>query len=150
MSDVKIPKLEDAELTRRQALHLPLVRRDGRFLTVPKHNVKQMSYPWIEKLGPEVNPGPVVGTALTLHGYGYAGFFKPSVAEVLCQIPEGLVDVPTWFLVTGPDTAADFYKSLESEDEALVREMLEAPPDDSVHRAFDAGFHTARTVFFKR
>lgn len=147
---VSIPKIGDAEVERRRALHLPLVLRNGSYLTVPPHDIRSTAYPWLEKLGAPATPGRLLGAALTLHGYGYHGFFKPSVHEVLCQVPQALLDVPTWFVVHGPDTADDFYKSLDSEAEALVREVMEEGPDDSVKRAFDAGFHTARTLFFAR
>lgn len=147
---IRIPTLKKDETNRRAEVHLPLKVRDGKALQVPKHNIKEFSYPFSLTFGGEIQPGKIVGSAFTLHEYGYAGVFKPSVYEVICQIPKDLVDTPTWFIICGPQTAADFYRSMESEDEARVREIMEAPDDDSVRKAFDAGFHTARTIFYER
>lgn len=147
---IRIPTLKKEETSQRAAFHLPLKVRDGKAFQVLEHDIKNMSFTWGEKFGGKVRPGKILGSALTLHSYGYAGFFKPSVYEVLCQIPKELVDTPTWFIVNGPNTAADFYRSMESEDEAKVREIMEVPDDDSVRKAFDEGFHTARTIFYER
>ena len=44
----------------------------------------------------------------TYHSYGYYGCFKPSVAEVLAQIPDDIVDqVVAFEIVWSPETAAD-------------------------------------------
>jgi hypothetical protein len=62
-----------------------------------------------------------------LHRYGYHGFFKPSIAEVLCQMPAGLD--ADFFEVIGPETAEDLNNELD---------------------ALKAGFHVATTIFYKR
>ena len=62
----------------------------------------------------------------TYHSYGSYAFFKPSVAEVLAQIPEDLVDQVTHFeIVWSPDTAADLH-----------------------NEACDAKYHTATTRLY--
>lgn len=38
----------------------------------------------------------------TLHGFGYHGFFKPSVAEVIFQIPPEIISQVDYFCVYGP------------------------------------------------
>jgi hypothetical protein len=65
----------------------------------------------------------------TLHTYGYHGMFKPSVAEVLEQIPEEYLDETVAFETHGPETVHD-----------LNRE----------HDALDAGFHVAETILYRR
>ncbi len=61
----------------------------------------------------------------TYHTFGYHGFFKPSIAEVLAQIPEEHLDkVVAFEIVSGPETTDD----LNREGEAL-----------------NAGYHVATT-----
>ena len=70
-----------------------------------------------------------LGTIATLHAWGYYGVFKPSIAEVLAQIPAGYLDEVVAFEVAGPKDAED----LNREKEAL-----------------DAGFHVARTTLYAK
>lgn len=66
----------------------------------------------------------------TYHTYGYYGFFKPSIAEVLAQIPMEYLDkVVAFEIVESPQTADD----LNREREAL-----------------DAGYHVAVTRLYVR
>jgi len=63
----------------------------------------------------------------TLHHYGHYALFKPSVAEVLAQIPFEYVTKTDFFYLEGPDTADD-----------LNKELL----------ALDAGFHVAMCTLY--
>ena len=63
----------------------------------------------------------------TLHTYAYYGFFKPSIAEVLAQIPSHLVDSVIAFETKGPGDADDLN-------------------DD--RSALNAGFHAATTILY--
>ncbi len=66
----------------------------------------------------------------TYHTYGYYGFFKPSIAEVLAQIPAELLDkVVAFETVERPETVDD----LNREREAL-----------------NAGYHVATTRLYVR
>ena len=66
----------------------------------------------------------------TYHGYGYYGIFKPSIAEVLAQIPTELIDrVVAFEIIDWPRDASD----LNREREAL-----------------DAGYHVATTRLYGR
>lgn len=47
-----------------------------------------------------------------IHRYGYYGMFKPSIAEVLSQIPEHeLIFVNAFEIIKYPNTAADFKRN---------------------------------------
>ena len=51
-----------------------------------------------------------IGAFKCLHGYGYYGLFKPSIAEVLSQIPYGFIDEANAFeIVEAPERAEDFH-----------------------------------------
>ena len=66
----------------------------------------------------------------TYHGYGYYGLFKPSVAEVLAQIPGNLIQQTYGFeIIRIPQTAEDLNTDIE-----YVRE----------------GFHLAITRLYKK
>lgn len=66
----------------------------------------------------------------TYHAWAYYGFFKPSIAEVLAQVPEELLEIVVAFeIVQSPETAEDLNKY----------------PD-----AFDAGYHVATTQLYVR
>jgi hypothetical protein len=64
----------------------------------------------------------------TYHAYGYYGMFKPSIAEVLAQIPEEYVDkIVAFEIIKSPETAKDFNYDLA---------------------AFNAGYHVATTRLY--
>lgn len=47
-----------------------------------------------------------------IHKYGYPGFFKPSIAEVLAQIPEDEIPfVDAFEIINEPKTSDDFHKN---------------------------------------
>lgn len=78
----------------------------------------------------EPAPGLVpYATIKTLHRYAYYGFFKPSIAEVLSQIPAELVGRAVGFTCDGPETSDD-----------LNAELI----------ALDAGFQVATTTLYER
>ena len=80
----------------------------------PLDKLRGCSYIWEpEDVGEKVAASGIVlkpiGAFKCLHGYGYYGLFKPSVAEVLSQIPYGFVDEAKAFeIVEAPETAEDF------------------------------------------
>ena len=67
---------------------------------------------------------------ITFHSYAYVGFFKPTIAEVLAQIPADIIDqVVAFEMMESPENACD----LNREREAL-----------------EGGYHTATTRLFAR
>jgi hypothetical protein len=106
----------------------PLVVRDGKlFDTLPQDDLRETSYAWVEPLGSEATGLLAAKTVVTLHTFGFYGFFKPSVAEVLAQAPDDWATYAA-FSVAGPRTTDD-----------MGRDQL----------AFDAGFHVAVTTFYR-
>jgi hypothetical protein len=64
----------------------------------------------------------------TYHSWSYYGFFKPSIAEVLAQIPEEHLDkVVAFEIVQKPESMEDMRRESE---------------------AFNAGFHVAKTRLY--
>lgn len=63
----------------------------------------------------------------TYHTYGHPAMFKPSIAEVLAQIPDDLLGSVSAFEVSGPGHVDDINRERE---------------------ARDAGFHVAETILY--
>lgn len=64
----------------------------------------------------------------SFHTYGYYGFFKPSIGEVLAQIPADLIEMVRYFeIIESPETKDDMAKEPE---------------------AFYAGYHVAKTRLY--
>jgi hypothetical protein len=130
-----IPQCEDSELLARLHRVQPLVRDEGGKLKAilldemfhDIANARNYSYLWNYML--PTDPGELVEVAQvqTLHTFGYLGLFKPSIAEVLCQMPSDLD--ADFFEVVGPNTSVD----LNAERDAV-----------------NAGFHVATTIFYKK
>lgn len=124
---MKIPKLTNERLAELQATIKPVIR-DGKDLWyIEDVDPRNIAFTWDPKPTEKATGLKLLCTARTLHTYGYHGFFKPSIAEVLAQVPADLVDKAVAFEVNGPGTADD----LNQEKEAL-----------------DAGFHVAQTSFY--
>lgn len=90
----------------------------------------RIAYTWDPKSADKAKGLKPLCDITTHHTFGYHGFFKPSIAEVLAQIPaEHLDKVVAFEIVEGPETADD----LDREREAL-----------------NAGYHVATTRLYVR
>lgn len=114
----RIPKIEKSELDRRLKLIFPCSKKDNEVFKMKNCGdpVKQ-SFSWNFKQGESVGlishdglsvrdrpaehgkdswylkkVADKVGEFLTLHGFAYYGFYKPSLEEVLAQLPAELFD----------------------------------------------------------
>lgn len=122
-----IPPLTAAKLKELAARIVPLVERDGALWYIEPVDLTNVAFSWDPKLVRKAEGLTPIGLIRTLHTYGYYGMFKPSIAEVLAQIPESYLEKTVAFRVVGPDTADD----LNREKEAL-----------------NAGFHVAETTLY--
>jgi hypothetical protein len=111
-----IQKIDEKELSRRLKLISPCVQKEREIVKMEKYGdpIKQ-SFSWSYKEGDVVGTvsfdgisvrdrpaegggwylkqvADKVGEFLTLHGFGYYGFYKPSIEEVLSQLPAELFD----------------------------------------------------------
>ena len=87
------------------------------------HELSEVSYLWLNDISDydtEVNltDYSVLADVKMLHSYGFYGFFKPSVAEVISQIPEEYLSETVAFqIIYSPDTCDDlnlFKKELDA------------------------------------
>ena len=130
MYNVSIPDISDEELLRRYQKIKPIVEVGGvkYFLReFSKNELKNQSYiNEVEKdIVKKVNMRlfvPCIGQDFEcIHKYGHPMFFKPSIAEVLAQIPDGQVDfVDAFEIIEFPQV-----------DNELIRNKI----------VFDNGYH---------
>ena len=89
-----------------------------------------VAYTWDPKAANKAPGLKPLCDIITYHTYGYYGFFKPSIAEILAQIPaEHLDKVVAFEIVGSPETADDLNEE---------------------HEALNAGYHVATTRLYVR
>lgn len=133
-----IPEMDENELVKCYAHISPIVKKeDGKSFYLRRLSDKEISnkaYTWLtdkSDYGDEVDYTKLEEIAVLsmLHTFGYYGFFKPSVAEVIRQIPCELLDQTIAFeMISKPNTVADLNHSKE---------------------ALNAGFHVSAVRLYK-
>lgn len=132
---VEIPRITTKRLEELLKTIKPLVRDDNNVLchiNIEGADLKNTSFTWSPKITEKAEGLEVIHKIKTLHTYGFPGFFKPSIAEVLAfisKIDQIYLQNIHAFEVVGPDDVYD----LNIEKEAL-----------------DAGFHVAKTILYKK
>ncbi len=102
----------------------------GRLHYIRPVDPRSVAYTWEPKHTKEARGLQPIRDITTLHTYGFYGFFKPSIAEVLAQIPEDILDsVVAFEIVKHPETADDLNKDID---------------------ALNAGFHVATTRLYTK
>jgi hypothetical protein len=128
-----IPKIEDADLKALAKRIRPVARKDAAgapYYIVGKIDLRNESYLWDPEFGKEATGLTPLMQIRTYHTYGYYGFFKPSIAEVIAQIPVQVRDRVVAFEITNrPEHASD----LNGQRDAL-----------------NAGLHVAMTILYAR
>lgn len=82
--------ITDDVLAERLARFTPLVMKDGTASRFDLPDLRRTAYTWEPKNLQAVEIIEDIMTSPTHHGCGYYGFFKPSIAEVLAQVPADL------------------------------------------------------------
>ena len=107
-----IPLMPLEEIESRAERIKPII--NGKVVDCP--DLVSTAYTWDPKFKDEVLPElKVLQTICTYHGYGHYSLFKPSIAEVLAQIPDDLLQqVVAFEIVDRPETAEDLNKHLDA------------------------------------
>lgn len=123
-----IPKITDGRI-KKYAGVAALKRKGKELFMAGKHDVRGTSWPWIDVGEMKKYRGKLKEKCRirTLHSYGYHGFFKPSVAEVLAQATDEQLSDVVAFETLGPETVSDLNKHREELNE---------------------GFHVAETILY--
>jgi len=104
---MKIPEISREELESRYEKIKPLILKDGGLYYIKRpDSLTSIAYTWDPKPTNKAECLEPVTTIKTLHTYGYYGMFKPSVGEVLSQIPGHLLDTVCAFHLRGPQEAS--------------------------------------------
>ncbi len=118
--EFSIPRLDYDELRRRADAIKPLVRSDVGVLNyIEEPSLSQVSFIWDPVVTDAAEGLEEVTRIVTLHTFGYAALFKPSIAEVLSQIPEDMLEQVKAFEIFGPATADDLNANLEELQESF-------------------------------
>ena len=126
---MKIPDVTDARIVDvLETIRPVVVNNNGTLWYVAIADPRRFSFSFDPKILYRADGLVRTRTIRTLHTFGYVGFFKPSVAEVVAQLPEDLDGIVA-FSVEGPDTMAD----------------VMADPAE-----YEAGFHVATTTLYSR
>lgn len=80
-------KIDDIVLAERLKRFTPLILTGGRLWRIEDVDPRRTAFTWNPKPTTEVEAREIVATP-TFHSCGYAAFFKPSISEVLAQMPD--------------------------------------------------------------
>lgn len=129
MEQTYIPDMADDVVDQLGTRIRPIVRFEGAAHYIQPVDLRRTAFTWDPKAAETAENLEPVRDIRTYHTYGYYGFFKPSIAEVLKQIPEDLREqVAAFEIISRPESADD----LDAESEAL-----------------NAGFHVATTRLYR-
>ena len=102
-----IVKISDELLAERLKRWTPLVHNeDGKFYTIASVDPRNIAFTWEPIITGEVSVN-VVAEKTTYHTCGYHGFFKPSISEVLAQIPDNIGEEANGFYIDFEDNDCD-------------------------------------------
>lgn len=124
---ILIPPITDRELKRWGHIR-PVMVFHRQLYYIKPGDPRNESFVWDAKRVERADKISPIQDIRTYHGFSYHGFFKPSVAEVLAQIPKELLpEVAAFEIIKRPENAAN----LNEEKEAL-----------------NQGFHVATTRLY--
>ena len=118
---LEIPEIDDNRLKELYQLLKPIVTIDEMKYLLREFTLQELrnqSYIWNrhEDKRDVVDPNKLetVDDFLCLHTWGYYGLFKPSIAEVLSQAPESIIEQANTFeIIESPETREDVFKYKE-------------------------------------
>lgn len=118
---IEIPEIDDKRLKELYQLLKPIVTIDEMKYLLREFTLQELrnqSYIWNrhEDKRDIVDSSRLetVDDFLCLHTFGYYGLFKPSIAEVLSQAPESVIEQANTFeIIESPETREDVFKYKE-------------------------------------
>lgn len=118
---LEIPEIDDKRLKELYQLLKPIVTIDEMKYLLREFTLQELrnqSYIWNrhEDKRDVVDPNKLetVDDFLCLHTWGYYGLFKPSIAEVLSQAPESVIEQANTFeIIESPEIREDVFKYKE-------------------------------------
>ena len=114
---IDIPKMKSEDIVKWYSTIKPIVYHDGKPVYMRELTDKELTnvaYTWLNYENDyadtvDFSKLSVLADVKMLHGWGYYGLFKPSVGEVIRQIPsEMLENVVAFQIIYSPHTSSDF------------------------------------------
>ncbi len=127
---LEIPPISDELIKQLSERIKPLVEHEGVLFYIEEVDPRDIAFTYSPTRTNQANSLEPVVSMPTLHVYGAPAFFKPSVAEVLAQIPAGYTDQVVAFQTAPNQESIDYW-----------------PQADST--ALSWGFHLATTTLYK-
>ena len=87
-----VPEITEERLNILIKKIVPVVKEDNKLYFIEIPDLRKIAYTWDYKITEECNNLKEISRIKTHHYCGYYGLFKPSIAEVLSQIPEDLIN----------------------------------------------------------
>ena len=104
-----IPAISDELLAELCKKIVPVTEVDGQLFYVEDVDPRTIAFTWDPKVkSPAIELNELV-TLRTLHSYGAPSLFKPSIAEVLAQIPAAYLDVIVAFKTKPNETNVNYW-----------------------------------------
>ena len=118
---LEIPEIDDKKLKELYQLLKPIVTIDEMKYLLREFTLQELrnqSYIWNRHKDKRdiVDPSRLerVDDFLCLHTFGYYGLFKPSIAEVLSQAPESVIEQANTFeIIESPENREDVFEYKE-------------------------------------
>lgn len=106
----RIPEISDGSIKKMLKSVKPVIIEGDKLFYIKPVDPRRTAFMWDPKKTKEAKGLVATGTITTYHTWAYYGCFKPTIAEVLAQIPKEWVPGTVAFSVLGPETAADLNK----------------------------------------
>lgn len=110
----RIPSISDEQLNELYQRIKPVARKSrGDLYYIRDVDPRGVAFTWDPKYTQKAKGLQPLQNIVTYHTYGYYGFFKPSVAEVIAQIPKDCIDQVVAFETKGPEDASDLNQHIQ-------------------------------------
>jgi len=85
-------EIDNKRLEKLSARIKPVIEKEDHLYYIEDVDLRSVSFIWSPQTTKQALGLIEIGTIATYHTYGYAGFFKPSIAEVIAQIPSKYIE----------------------------------------------------------
>jgi len=123
---IEIPKLTDRRIEQMLSQMQPVIgfvelgsgemerNSGGQLYHIEEVNPRNIAYTWSPKVTTRAEGLELLRDITTYHTWAYYGFFKPTIGEVLAQIPEDCIDQVVAFqtLSDDVDIVGDYHRAI--------------------------------------
>lgn len=92
----------------------PVIKKDGYLYYIEPVDLQRMSFLWSPVFTEKALNIKVFCRIITYHSFSFHGFFKPTISEVLSQIPDEHIKNTVAFETIGPHDTSDLNNHKEA------------------------------------